>query len=134
MSEAQRKLVGTLLDRALQLHHERGIIGLHGDCVGADKDFDDLCAERGIERHTMPCTAGEELRAHCEERGAIQVADPIKPLDRNRVIVAQAEWMLACPPTQEELKRGGTWFTVREARKRDDLPLYVILPYGKIVE
>lgn len=103
------------------------LVGLHGDCVGADAEFDDVCMELLIATRCRPCTISS-MRAHT---GATQVATPKSPMARNREIVADADFMIACPPNFEPIKRGsGTWATISMAKRRDDLHLRIIFPDG----
>lgn len=105
--------------------------GLHGDCVGADNDFDELCLELGIPRHIRPCTF-EKMRANCDRKRnpAEQIAEPAPPMARNRAIVADCTLLVACPPNDRRIKKGaGTWATVGFAEKAKRLH-YVVLPDG----
>ncbi len=110
----------------------------HGDCRGSDWDacrlylvyaqqFDDA----SVVVHP-PDYGGH--RAFCMEKvenyGLRLVIEKPKPfLDRNRDIVDASELMVACPAESTEQQRGGTWSTVRYARKVGR-ELVVILPDG----
>ncbi len=86
----------------------------HGDCVGADKDFHDVCAEHKLKIVIHPPNDAK-MRAFC-------VADVILPeqkyLDRNHNIVDDADVLIAFPSTKKETVRSGTWGTIRYARKK----------------
>ena len=99
----------------------------HGDCVGADYEFNSVCLKQNIDTKVRPCNL-EDMRAYAK---AEQIAEAIKPMKRNQNIVDDATVMLACPPTEKELKRSGTWATIRMTRKAKKL-LYIIFPNGKI--
>jgi len=101
--------------------------GHHGDCIGADRDFDGLCGMYGIVRHAHPGTGKGDKRAYCP---AEVVHDPLPYLDRNKVIVQYADILIACPQGPERL-RSGTWSTVRYARKVET-PVILIWPNGVI--
>ncbi len=104
---------------------------VHGDCLGADYDFDELSAELGIERGIRPCTF-ENMRMHCETRGAKILAEPKRPMARNRDIVADADYLLACPPNKERIKSGsGTWATIGFGEKAR-IDVIVIYPDGSV--
>ena len=124
MTGAQKRVI-TMELAPLGADHQ--VIGLHGDCVGADADFHAICVALGYEVWIRPCTF-ENLRAHCDGR---VIADPVGPMVRNREIVNQADRMLAAPPTAEMLKRSGTWATVRMAMKRQGCQ--VVAPDGNIM-
>ncbi len=122
MTEPQRQAV-----RGILMAREPSVC-VHGDCVGADADFDGICQELGIERTCRPCTF-ESMRAHT---GAREVAEPKRPMARNRDIVADADFMIACPPNFERIKKGsGTWATIGFA-ERAQKELFVIFPDGRI--
>ena len=106
-----------------------GSTGVHGDCIGADADFDAICTELNIKTSCRPCTF-DNMRAHT---GAEQIAPPKPPMQRNRDIVAdvtQDGALLACPPNYERLAKGsGTWATIGfgvRARKQ----VIIIFPDG----
>lgn len=115
----------------------------HGDCRGADMDacclylayaqqFDDETFERATVVVHPPDYDGH--RAFCMEKVEYYqlrlVVEKPKPfLDRNRDIVDASELMVACPAESTEQLRGGTWSTVRYARKVGR-ELVVILPDG----
>lgn len=104
--------------------------GLHGDCIGADADFDQICKDAGMVTKIRPCTF-ESMRANCD---AEEIAEPMAPMQRNRDIVGDADVMIACPPNFEEIKRGsGTWATIKFTR-RAEKPLYIVYPDGSIAQ
>lgn len=87
----------------------------HGDCIGADAQFHDLC--RAIDRayiivHPGPVIDG--LQAGCvgDDRRA-----PARHMARNRSIVAESTVMIATPFEADEQPRGGTWATIGMARR-----------------
>ena len=103
----------------------------HGDCVGADANFHDLVQrylpEASIHIHPPK---NPTKRAFC--KGA-EFVHPIKDyLDRNIDIVNESDEILAIPKDFEEEQRSGTWFTVRQARKRGKR-IHIIYPDGKLV-
>lgn len=126
MTDQQKETVRQLLNDALIMLGP--FTGLHGDCVGADADFDALCTEYGIQTACRPCTI-DSMRAHT---GAIQIAPPKPPMQRNRDIVADADVMIACPPNYERIKTGsGTWATIGFSQ-RAGKQLHVVFPDGNL--
>ncbi len=114
----------------------------HGDCVGADAEADAIA--RSIRGHAVVTHPPDDdrLRAHCEEVflargkglvGANRVMAPKAYLERNRDIVNDTEVLVACPETESETWRSGTWSTVRHAR-RTKKRVVVIRPDGTAVE
>ncbi len=112
------------------LQKDLPLSGLHGDCVGADNDFHDICREAGMEVSKRPCRAPMELRANTDAK---PIASPMAPMKRNQLIVDDCEFLLACPPTEEELKRSGTWATIRMGR-RSGKQVIIVYPDGTLVE
>lgn len=87
----------------------------HGDCIGADAQAHDIAVECGYCPVLHPPTnyskrAWKEVPKHLmrPERSY---------LDRNRDIVDETIALIAAPAEMEEQPRGGTWYTVRYARK-----------------
>jgi hypothetical protein len=98
----------------------------HGDCVGADAAAHEIAKRLGLELHGHPST--HRLRAHCT--GWTTVAPPLPPMERNAVIVASSQILIAAPDGPEQ-QRSGTWATVRMARQAGKT-WYVIDPKGLI--
>ena len=95
----------------------------HGDCVGADAQFDEISKNLKIRRVIHPPDKAI-YRAFC--RG--EVILPEKPyLVRNHDIVNAVEVLLACPAGTQEFRQSGTWATVRYARAHVPLPKVVIV-------
>lgn len=68
----------------------------HGCAVGADTEAAKIAAGLGLQIVEHP--AGDD------------------PLARNREIVAAVDWLVAAPAQLREVRRSGTWATVRYAR------------------
>jgi hypothetical protein len=117
MAAAQVETVHAMLRRLVEAHGDR-LRALHGDCVGADFQFDDLCRLLGIWRGVFPSNITAK-RAFCERRGAVELATPQPPLERNPFIFKLGrDLLIAGPKGMAEEQRSGTWATVRGARKR----------------
>jgi hypothetical protein len=90
----------------------------HGDCTGADADFDYICKGLGIIREIYPGTDSYGLsptRAYCDA----EIQHPSLPyLVRDKIIAEKGvDGLMACPKSVHEERRSGTWATVRYARK-----------------
>jgi len=103
--------------------------GLHGDCIGADADFDQICKDLNIPTKVRPCTY-ESMRARCD---SVEVAPPVPPMARNRLIVADSDVMIANPPSESKLKHGGSWATVGFTRKASKT-LFIVTPLGMVIK
>lgn len=100
----------------------------HGDCIGADAEFHNICLQLGKWIRIHPPYKGTK-RAYCKEWNEILPGKDY--LVRNRDIVAGVDCLIACPAEYDEQLRSGTWATVRYARERG-IPIYVIQPDGSI--
>lgn len=84
----------------------------HGDCVGADAEFHEICTGLAtIEVHPGPIS---DLSAGCP--GHVR-HDPRSHMVRNAAIVAASQVMIAAPPQDDPQSRGGTWATIGMARR-----------------
>ena len=103
----------------------------HGDCIGADAEFHHLVLtcllEVSVHIHPPKVTA---KRAFC--LGGHYWHPAKDYLVRNVDIVDQSDELLATPKEFKEEIRSGTWFTVRQARKRGKA-VNIIFPDGRIV-
>lgn len=101
----------------------------HGDCVGADKQAHNMVRVLfGWVSITVRPSERKDTRAFCN---ASVIMAPKEPLARNKDIVREADVVVACPSEPEEMSRGGTWFTVRHARKLKK-ELVIVYPNGKV--
>ena len=122
MTAAQRITVKEILMK------EQPSMARHGDCIGADAEFHKICLDIFVRVLLHPCNLVAQ-RAFC--KGALTEYPTKPPLDRNRDIVNNSDFMIATPGEYNEVLRSGTWATIRyanSARKR----LYLITPDGKI--
>lgn len=99
----------------------------HGDCVGADAEFHAICQPR-FPIDVRPSTLSEQ-RAFCS--GARHVFLPRQPKERNCDLVNTSDVVIACPKSNAEELRSGTWMTIRYARKQNK-PLVIIYPDGNV--
>lgn len=92
---------------------------IHGGCIGADDEADQIAVSLGIERICYPSTNLEKSidPAILRARGNIRIYNRQQPLVRNWDIVKNGVYLLACPSQVAEVLRSGTWATVRYARK-----------------
>jgi hypothetical protein len=114
LNDSQKKSIIELL----QKNTNNGQIEIHhGDCVGADKDFHDLCVSLSnkinIKIIIHPPT-DNKLRAYCKSDF---IEKEKEYLQRNKDIVNNSDILIACPFSSEEQLRSGTWSTIRYAKK-----------------
>lgn len=95
----------------------------HGDCVGADEVAHYIAKSLGIRCVGHPPTNSKKRAfTDCDEW-----REPLPYLDRNREIVDETEETVACPKSEIEELRSGTWSTVRYAIRQGKL-LGIIVP------
>lgn len=96
----------------------------HGDCIGADATFHDVCESLGIPITIHP-PIKSTTRAFKKNETVMMPQDSY--IQRDRKIVKASDFMLSCPHTMVEITRSGTWTTTRFARKTNT-PVHVIWP------
>lgn len=125
MSDEQEQCVRKLVGELILSGYGQVV---HGNCVGADAQFDAIARDWGLEPACYPAVTGS-LQANT---GAVPIAPPDSPMRRNRAIVADAGVMIACPPNDTPIKRGsGTWATIGFAKKAGK-PLAIVFPDGRV--
>ena len=100
----------------------------HGDCVGADREAHLIAMEMGIPIYLHP-PSNTSLRAYCQ--GARYTFMHESYSKRDLSIVENSDTLIATPKSWLELKLGGTWQTVRFARKLKG-PIFIVWPDGKV--
>ena len=103
------------------------VTGHHGDCVGADAEFHALLRELGHRVIGHP-PVDDEHRAWCQFDDQVE---PLTHMKRNRAIVAIAHIMIGAPFEMTAQERGGTWLTIKMARKAGK-PLVIVFPDGTL--
>jgi len=120
MTFHQRKLVGNFLD---ELEPDEAH---HGDCVGADAQFHELCLHRDIPLVIHPPTNPSQ-RAFCVNAQVLVSKDYIA---RNHDIVDASDILIATPQQAEEVLRSGTWATIRYARTKTQV--LIVYPNNQV--
>ncbi len=117
---------------ARQLSRVRGLLRwlkpkeVHsGDCVGADAEFLDIATALGLKTISHPPRT-DALR----DFGSYTVELPRDNyMARNRAIVEASDFLIAAPYEIVEVRRSGTWATIRYARSLG-VPLVIYLYDG----
>jgi hypothetical protein len=98
-----------------------------GDCVGADKQFNEIATALDCFTVGHP-PENNSLRAFCKYKQTLSC----KPyLVRNQAIVDAAERLIATPGNYQQQPKSGTWSTVRKAIKAKT-KVWLVLPDGTI--
>lgn len=122
MTEAQKSAFRQLVHKCSTLHH--------GDCIGSDAEAHAIAKSFGLKVITHP-PLNPEFRAYCKGDNALAIAKSYT--ERNRDIVNAAPCLIATPKEQTEVSKGGTWQTVRYARKQGKRVI-IIWPNGATTE
>jgi hypothetical protein len=122
MTEAQKSAMCSYLAGSSGDFH-------HGDCIGADSEAHDIAEECGYAPIIHPPVdpshrAWRKVPNHMMRMEKTHLA-------RNRNIVDETTALIAAPHEPTEQSKGGTWYTIRYARKRNKT-VVLILPDGSI--
>lgn len=124
MTDEQYDLVDSMV-KAIKGVTPALLIAHHGDCIGADEGFHEICAWHGVSTEAHP--------AALITKRAFKQADIVhpvqEPLARNHVIVDTTSLLIVAPKSVREVRRSGTWATVRYARKQGKV-LWFAMPDG----
>lgn len=104
------------------------VMGIHGGCIGADIQFDDICYVYHLTTVIYPSDIPGK-RGTWHYTPFVMAVD--KPLSRNHIIVDESELLIATPEETKEIIRSGTWATIRYSIKQYK-PVYIIYPNGSI--
>lgn len=125
MTPEQRMRVMLEVERFAEPEH-MAATGHHGDCEGADEEFHGVMESLANPYVIVHPPADDKHRAWCV---GDETRKPLPYAQRNAAIVAESDLMIAAPAEHEEQRRGGTWMTVRIAR-RQKKPLVIVYPDG----
>lgn len=121
MDVSQKNQVEAFLSRS------RVVQAHHGDAIGADANFHEICVKLGIPIVIHP-PVKQEGRANCIP---FVRTLPEKPfIERDREIVDTVEVLLATPRSNKEELRSGTWASIRYAKKKGKI-LHIFYPVPK---
>lgn len=122
MTWAQKQRVRAILEEL------KATAGHHGDCVGADEEFGDICQMLGMKIVTHP-PLNEKHRAFAPSD---EEWEPLPYRKRNGDIVHVSDALIAASKTETEAIRSGTWMTVRISRRRTTKPILIVYPDGTL--
>lgn len=105
----------------------------HGDCVGSDEQFHELCRRAGRLGYVIVHPGPHP--EYASQAGCLgdERHDPLPHMLRNLRIVAASTVMIATPAEMSKQPRGGTWATIRMARKAGK-PLAIAWPDGSVTK
>lgn len=124
LSEHQKQEITKILNKY------DDIIVYHGDCIGADSDFHNICTAyrtKNIETKLKIIICPPDIDTM---RGNNKIDNlygdmimPTKPyLKRNADIVNMSDILIGCPTDpNKEVLRSGTWSTIRKAKKMNKI-------------
>jgi len=112
---SQKGMTANQFDRLVTLLKDLNpTIAHHGDCIGADDVFHEICLELNIAVVIHPPIENSK-RAFC--KGSDEILPTKQYLARNRDIVNISDELIAVPGEKTEQLRSGTWATYRYAKK-----------------
>ncbi len=124
--------LGMTKEQKLQLDHLliqfKSIEVHHGDCVGADAEFHDIC--RGFDFKIIGHPPLNSIKRAFKECDELRIGRTY--LDRNRDIVDEVNYMVFAPAEFSEVLRSGTWATIRYTN-RIEKDYQIIYPDGSKV-
>ena len=134
LTDSQRAALGTLIvfdieSKPVQFHH--------GACKGADAEAAALVRhidpDSFIVAHPGKSAAGDDNEWLDDDslEASDEVRDASTHFARNRDIVDETEMLIGCPGVGTWQSRGGTFYTMDYARKKNK-PVKVIWPDGRI--
>jgi len=94
----------------------------HGGAEGADTEFHKMVLSLGVKIVIHPSTLAEY---EWENDDKVSVQESLPPLLRNRQMVDAVDVLIACPFQDYEVLRSGTCATIRYARKRRKIIIFV---------
>lgn len=100
----------------------------HGDCVGADQEFDVLAHELDVRVVVHP---PDDPRKRAFVLGYAEIREERPYLVRNAEIVSETDVLVATPKGDREELRSGTWATIRRARQQGK-QVIVAWPDGRV--
>lgn len=101
----------------------------HGLCVGADEQLNEIAFRlrfRTVGHEASDVPGRKVARVEVDDR-----ADPRPAMERN-TLIASMPIVVAAPFTYMEVRRSGTWATVRRARKSTVTRLWIVDPDGRV--
>lgn len=105
---------------------------VHGACLGADAEADEIAASMGIPRSLYPSDIASMQMVLRDPKDYAFVYLPAPPLLRNKWMVRSCEVLFAAP-RGPETTHSGTWATVRFARTLRHIGIVVAYPDGRVV-
>lgn len=117
-------------DLVVNLYRDAGLTFHHGDCVGADAQWHKIVRQEVGGWIVGHLPQDQTHRAFCDFD---EVRQPLPHMRRNRAIVNESAIVFAAPYDMTEQERGGTWATIRMARKAKR-ELVIAYPDGSVRE
>lgn len=127
MTPAQRLAVIAVVQ---EVTRGAAFVAHHGDCVGADAEFHDLCRMEPLSAIVVHPGPLEDLPNQAGRVGDSR-RESAPHMRRNKNIVMASMVMIAAPFEPVEQTQGGTWRTIEMARKAKR-PLAIVWRDGAV--
>ncbi len=111
----------------------------HGDCIGSDKTFADICADLVprpmiVAHPGCPMTGSEEgMRANSPHTNQTLPVRTYLRRNRDMVMLLKKGDVLLATPQSMQRRRGGTWYTIQYGWSRE-VRVVVVRPDGTVME
>lgn len=113
----------------IAVRHGKPAIVRHGGAHGADMEFHAMWREELPQRFADVWPAEQARVKLFDHQDNVHVNPVMDPLARDDEIAKRSKFLIACPHTQKEELRSGTWTTIRRGRKVD-IPILIVWPNG----
>jgi hypothetical protein len=127
MTPSQRSAVTAIVE---EVAHGAGFVAHHGDCVGADAEFHDLCRMNPLNVIVVHPGPLDDLPNQAGRVGDSR-RESLPHMRRNKNIVMASTVMIAAPFESIEQAFGGTWRTIEMTRKAKR-PLAIVWRDGAV--
>jgi hypothetical protein len=127
MTPEQRSAVAAIVQGVAQ---GAGFGAHHGDCVGADAEFHDLCHMAPLSVIVVHPGPLDDLPNQAGRSGDSR-REPVSHMRRNKNIVMASTVMIAAPFEMIQQAHGGTWRTIEMARSAKR-PLAIVWRDGAV--
>ena len=102
----------------------------HGGCIGADAEAQDIAFHLGYKIVVHPPVDKRKMAEPIDDYLPIY-REPKLYLERNEDIARECDALIATPRGEVEVRRSGTWSTIRRARRLGKW-IAIVLPDGSI--
>jgi hypothetical protein len=102
----------------------------NGCCVGSDRDWHSMCRDTAtIQTEYHPCNHLQMEWAKVVRQSNEFIHPVLGPIKRNHKMADSARGLIAMVSSYAQIRRSGTWATVRYALNKN-MPVWIVYPDG----